>query len=555
MAKVYLNIQEQVEKNRKDILDIQQGATVLAEFGITVIGQADEESELPDPATYLEEGGQYGDAYAVGTEAPYDFYIFTRAFEGQDEPSWFNIGPFPVEGPQGEQGPQGYTPTIGANGNWFINGVDTGLPSRGIQGPQGETGATGQTGSQGIQGIQGIQGPQGPQGPQGNPGAFSINGHITSSDDLPAASSVPADTAYAVGASAPYDVYVIMTVGGVQEWLNLGPVAVVESDTKLGSNNFVTSGTLSQDILTQLVNTTTADFIKIGDRFFAKHSAGHYYALKRDSGVMLIYAMDIDLATGVFSITTETMVDLDTAQTISGEKVFRDLKLSWDSMYDSAKWKIKGGGPGTDIVSSQNKGLYIQDYYISPAGGNNNDSDLGTPTAKWKDLYLSGKINPNANNYGITPPDTTSFTADKKLATTDDPGLFNVINASDIAANFILTPEQNTLIRNGKPTLLNGTFSGTFINTVILPGYVYNAVYYATAISSDSTGSTRIFEIIIYNSNLYIATSGSYQVIGRDGKLSATISYLNNKQFPAYPSSTGTFVLKCVDGVLTWVAE
>ena len=47
--KLYLNIQEQVEKNKKDILDIQQGATVLADFGIKVIGQVDESSELPDP--------------------------------------------------------------------------------------------------------------------------------------------------------------------------------------------------------------------------------------------------------------------------------------------------------------------------------------------------------------------------------------------------------------------------------------------------------------------------------------------------------------------------
>lgn len=39
--------------------------------------------------------------------------------------------------------------TVGANGNWFQNGVDTGIKA---QGPKGE---------QGIQGIQGIQGPEG----------------------------------------------------------------------------------------------------------------------------------------------------------------------------------------------------------------------------------------------------------------------------------------------------------------------------------------------------------------------------------------------------------
>jgi hypothetical protein len=35
-------------------------------------------------------------------------------------------------------GENGETPEIGENGNWFIGGVDTGLPSRGIQGEQGD---------------------------------------------------------------------------------------------------------------------------------------------------------------------------------------------------------------------------------------------------------------------------------------------------------------------------------------------------------------------------------------------------------------------------------
>lgn len=41
-------------------------------------------------------------------------------------------------GPQGIQGPAGPAPTIGSNGNWFINGVDTNKPSRGVQGPAGQ---------------------------------------------------------------------------------------------------------------------------------------------------------------------------------------------------------------------------------------------------------------------------------------------------------------------------------------------------------------------------------------------------------------------------------
>ena len=52
-------------------------------------------------------------------------------------------------------GKDGSVVKIGANGNWFIDNVDTGKPARGEkgetvatgpQGPQGETGATGPQG-------------------------------------------------------------------------------------------------------------------------------------------------------------------------------------------------------------------------------------------------------------------------------------------------------------------------------------------------------------------------------------------------------------------------
>lgn len=41
--------------------------------------------------------------------------------------------------------PAGVVPEIGTNGNWYINGADTGKPSRGETGPQGATGPAGKT--------------------------------------------------------------------------------------------------------------------------------------------------------------------------------------------------------------------------------------------------------------------------------------------------------------------------------------------------------------------------------------------------------------------------
>ena len=70
----------------------------------------------------------------------------------------------------GLDGGEAATPTIGDNGNWYINGVDTGKPSR------GETGANGTPGDKGDPGPAGPAGPEGPTGPAGADGATGKNG-------------------------------------------------------------------------------------------------------------------------------------------------------------------------------------------------------------------------------------------------------------------------------------------------------------------------------------------------------------------------------------------
>lgn len=66
-------------------------------LGIKVVGHVD---ALPIPdGTY-----EYGDTYTVGTAAPYDMWIYTRADAFHSEAYWFNIGKFPAPGPQGPKG-------------------------------------------------------------------------------------------------------------------------------------------------------------------------------------------------------------------------------------------------------------------------------------------------------------------------------------------------------------------------------------------------------------------------------------------------------------------
>lgn len=270
--KDFRNLQEQVLKNMRDIQDMEQGATVLAEFGIKIVGQVESAADLPDPATYE---GEYGDGYIVGESEPYVYYIFTRAFEGQEQPSWFNLGQFPVPGPQGETGPQGATgatPNIGMT----ISSVSTLNPGQSatanitksgtLENPSFALSFAIPQGAQGIQGPTGPQGPQGPQGPKGDKGdkgeqggLIDIVGIVATADLLPAPSTLQKlDAAYLVGASPDYELYVqVGDTPSTALWTNLGAINEGTVVTVDGTPQTVweASGKFVPIVNNQLVNT------------------------------------------------------------------------------------------------------------------------------------------------------------------------------------------------------------------------------------------------------------------------------------------------------------
>lgn len=147
---ILANLQEQVKLNMDNIKAIADGALTLGEFGIRVIGQSANVAGLPDPAYYPgtkenpptqeEVEKAYGDAFAIGAQEPYTFYIFTRAFDNSLNPQWMNVGPFPAPGPKGDTG---------------------------------ATGATGPQGPKGDKGDKGDRGPAGPAGPAGTGGGIT----------------------------------------------------------------------------------------------------------------------------------------------------------------------------------------------------------------------------------------------------------------------------------------------------------------------------------------------------------------------------------------------
>lgn len=239
-GKQFRNLEEQVRQNQSDIRYILEEEGVLNQFGIKVIGEVSSPSELPDASTYQ---GEYGDAYAVGTETPYELYIFTRQFSGNEGPIWFNIGRFPVPGPTGATGPKGDTGPQGTRGSLWNSGSPISNPNKGdqyvdnngqiyqyngsswtatvdIRGPQGIQGLQGATGPQGLQGIQGIQGNPGTPGQ-----SFIIAGTLTNTDQLPDPDTAPQNEAYLVGSEN--NLYVI--VGTTDKvWTDVGVVEGVQ---------------------------------------------------------------------------------------------------------------------------------------------------------------------------------------------------------------------------------------------------------------------------------------------------------------------------------------
>ena len=219
--KTYRNLQQQVKENMDNIAELQD----LKLVGLDVKGIVSDYSSLPSSATQ-------GQVYAVGTEAPFELYVYNNS-------SWVDFGQFPKAGPKGDQGPQGepgkqgprgltgeqgprgYTGAPGTPGQAGPQGEkgpkgDKGDPGlvdafakdevsvtavgqayvdtngylqvctllnpltfeQGgyIKGPQGLQGEQGLRGPQGIQGLQGEQGPEGPQGPKGDTGATGPKG-------------------------------------------------------------------------------------------------------------------------------------------------------------------------------------------------------------------------------------------------------------------------------------------------------------------------------------------------------------------------------------------
>ena len=240
------NIAEQVEKNKQDILKHFQRDEVLADFGIRIIGQVDSQEELPESAA------EYGDAYAVGTESPFNYFIWTRANNLSPVDYWFDFGEIAIAGPQGPQGDRGPQGETGKSTRWYLysdaqwnypSGKKPGdmaltYPSGNVyivgdngiwEGTGNIRGPVGPKGDRGVKGDTGPQGPQGPKGDTGDVGGFiNIGGIVANEYELPDPENIQNLTvAFLVGSAEPYNLYIqVGSTSAEAEWMDMGPLNV-----------------------------------------------------------------------------------------------------------------------------------------------------------------------------------------------------------------------------------------------------------------------------------------------------------------------------------------
>ena len=132
----------------------------------------------------------------------------------------------------------------------------------------------------------------------------------------------------------------------------------------------------------------------------------------------------------------------------------------------------------------------------------------------------------------------------------DMPTNGQVVHKMTAPSSTTLTDEEIAKIVDG--VFIEGTFLGA-TNPVLCPASIYNNDYYGFIIAQMGIyGNTRVTHYRIKADTKVISL---YENNGFGFGYAGVVSSMNGKSIPAYPSDTGTFTLKMVNGVLTWVSD
>ena len=242
------NLENQVLKNKVDIQNLQTSEKVLATFGIKVIGTAANSTLIPTVEFYKASNPdwEYGDAYAVGTASPYEFYILTRKDENHTDDYWFNLGV--IKGPKGDPGNDGANGADGKDGvspTVAVGTVTTGNPGTPVSVTNGGTSTNVVLNFRIPKGATGDKGAKGDKGDTGF--AVNIASELNNINELPTASASYVNVGYVIkDADGDSNLYVCMTNAstGAWYWNNVGKIAF--------SADYVSQNEYNQDKLTDI---------------------------------------------------------------------------------------------------------------------------------------------------------------------------------------------------------------------------------------------------------------------------------------------------------------
>lgn len=237
-------------------------------------------------------------------------------------------------------------------------------------------------------------------------------------------------------------------------------------------------------------------------------------------------------------------VTTDTAQDITGTKTIRDtsLELAYTltnpGTSDTVNWDFKDNNQVLEVSRTLYSGTrqtiwQFNGWNFLP---NTDDNSRIGNNAKRLNRIHTVRLANNSSSYSVLMPDMSGWSADQQIATKiisiDSQRHLNsgeakqCIGGAQIVSTSFVNLGNGVLIKN--PYIVGYWSSGTTQMTIMAHG-VNNAglmVLHKAVLTVSSTDSTVVTE-----------------------------SSVNTITIPANPSSTGTFVLKCVNGTLTWVAE
>jgi hypothetical protein len=412
-GKEYRNLEEQVKKNQDDIKFIVEEQGVLNQFGIKVVGKVNNLDELPSVEDFKIEypEWEYGDAFAVGTTTPYVLVVLTRASLNNPNDYWFNIGQFPLVGPQGPIGPTGPQGPKGEKGD------------KGNQGPIGPQGIQGVQGIQGPRGAQGVQGPTGPQGPSGL--GYKIVGTLTNTSQLPTPSESIRQDGYIVNG----ELYLI-TGSNTLVWSNFGVFNSIQGPQGIQGNqgptgpqgpsgnpkpsinlnvpSTATQGTLSDTQLQLLLSSNDA-YIIFNNEIYTLNGNGHnagyltYTNVEYENNMTTIKTITITTSTRGWVLNdTDIIMPSNPNLLINGDfRVNQRGQTSYsfptNSGYANDRWNVSRitniieNDDGSITISSPNSYGQVRQYVEDC------DKYLG------KTLTLSVKVSALSQTTGGTP--------------------------------------------------------------------------------------------------------------------------------------------------------